>query len=251
MLSHDNLIYTDHQDIRPYDLDASNVASPQAIIQIMHTAAFRHIHEIKLSAADLAPLGLGWVMLQQGVEFNRTIRFGEKLKVETRVAGRSRAFTYRDFYVFDTNDQLVAQTASSWVLFDTVGRRISPYPENISGFIDKGNALPHLPRPERFRLPEKPAEITDFKTVRYYDLDTNGHLSNFQFTKWMLDSLPGQWHEQNRLTALNVRYNRECRLNDNITFQAMEMEDDAWGHRVLHGEDIVATGISRWQKKTG
>lgn len=250
-MDHNTLLHWEPLHVRGYDVNREHKASVPAVIQMLHEAAMQHVSKLKLSANELAELDLGWVLHQQFLEVSQMPRLGDRLKVLTHPSGTHKLFTFRDFHLFDENDKPLARATTSWFLMNTKRRRIARYPAFISQVIDQSNELDHLPRVPALELSvDTPEEQEEF-TVHYHDLDFNGHLSNYYYSKWMLDALPFSWWKNHTLTSFNIQFKEECFINDRLTVEIQQKENLKFAHRMIRDGREMARAVSAWREDQG
>jgi medium-chain acyl-[acyl-carrier-protein] hydrolase len=241
------LFHTDPTRIRGYEIDLAQQASLPSMIRMMHEAAMQHVLKLKISAKELAPMNLGWVLHQQKIEIFRRPSLGEHLKILTHPSGKSGIMTYRDFHFYDQNEQLLAQASTAWLLFNTSTRRIARFPPFIDEWLEKANELEKLPRPER-ELPELThADFRMQQQVRYNELDFNAHLSNYYYARWAMDCLPREWLEGKQVKSLNMKFQEECYLDDRVEVLAQEVDENTLIHSLRKGDGELVRAVSVWE----
>ena len=246
----DFLLHRETLHVRGYDVTKSLETSVPAIIQMMHEAAMQHVLRLEVSANQLAPHDLGWALHQQSLEVYRLPVLGEQIKILTHPSGIEKLLTYRDFHLFDDKDQLLARASSSWFLMNLRRRRVARYPDFISTLIEPSNELAHLPRPAAPDTSlDEPTRSTKFQ-VHYHDLDFNGHLSNYHYAKWMLDTVPADRWETAQLRSFDIRFLAECLLDDEVTVALGQKDDNTFLHQITKGGEAIAYGASTWKKRT-
>ncbi|MEK7254328.1 MAG: acyl-ACP thioesterase domain-containing protein, partial [Bacteroidota bacterium] len=162
--------------VKTYDIESRRRMTVAALVKVMQEAAMRNVMELKLSAWDLEPLGISWVLLRKHLKINRLPMVDEKIEVDTYPAGFEKFFTYRDYKIYDQAGELIAFSSTTWLLLDMVERRMARIPDFILKF---GSQMPApedcLPRPAA-KLPalENPDTTLPFR-VNWHDLDFNGH----------------------------------------------------------------------------
>lgn len=241
------LFHTDPTRVRGYEIDLAQQASLPSMIRMMHEAAMQHVLKLKLSAKELGPMNLGWVLYQQKIEVFRRPFLGEHLSVLTHPSGKSGVMTYRDFHFYDENERVIAHASTAWLLFNTSTRRIVRFPPFIDEWLTQANALEHLPRPAR-DLPElRKADFRMRQTVRYNELDFNAHLSNYYYARWAMDCLPREWLESKQIKSLNMKFQEECYWDDEVEVLAQHLNENQVIHSLRKGEKELVRAVSAWE----
>lgn len=240
------LFHIESYRIRGYDVDLHKRASIPSIIQMMHDAAMEHVLRIGLSALELDPLHLGWVLVRQDLEVFAQPGLGETVQVLTTPCGRDRAFAYRDFKLIGSSGEIYATMATTWLLMNTTTRRIAPYPDFILDWLQRTTRADHLPRPSG-TLPdvEAPQREKHFQ-VTWHDLDFNRHLTNFYYQKWMLETVPVPILENYRLQSYRIQFKGESFLEETLTAVCQELEPGVFAHKITKEGREVTLGWTKW-----
>lgn len=121
-------------------------------------------------------------------------------------------FEYRDFGIIDSTNKKIVGVKSQWVILDLKNRKIT---EADSQMMEKfGNPyLKHMPHFKRLR-PLKEYDSSQTYAVRYYDLDTNHHLTNSVYFDWMIDTLPREFLNSHTVKSVDISFKKEVQYGD-------------------------------------
>lgn len=244
----DHLYFEYQHTIRSYDIGMDKKATVPALIQIMHEAAMKHVLKLGLSAFELEKQNLAWVLIQQRFELIQSPLLGETIIIKTNPSGLERVITYRDFRLYNQSGELLAQASTSWLLMNTATRKMARYPEDISKSLLPTNDFEHLQRPERKLKPLETVEQTVSFPIRYYDLDFNGHLSNFYYMKWMLVSLGTEFLKGHQLTDFEIKIQGESIQDETLEAEIQSISSETFLHTLRKGDQVVAIGKTNWKK---
>ncbi len=241
--------HTEHYTIRAYAVDQSKKISVPALAQLMHETAMQHVLDLKLSVWDLEPLNLAWVLTNIHIDIYRRPLLNERITIRTNPSGFERVRTFRDYRVYDGQDQLIGSAVSTWFLMDTQSRRLARVPstvrETVEGAIQQIEEF--LPRNKAPQIGETTGAHERHFQVNYHDLDFNMHLNNIYYAKWLLDALPLDFLKNHELSTLNLSYKLECLLDDTVVSQAATADHLSFNHRLLKEGKEVALGFSVWR----
>lgn len=241
-----NLPYT----VQTYDIDKRRRMTVAALVKQMQEAAMQNVMEMKVSVWDMEADHLSWVLLKKKLRINRLPMIGERIRFYTCPTGFQKVFTFRDYKVFDENDELIAYSSSSWLLLDTQTRRMKRIPPHILAFEkDMPPLSEQLVRPD-FKIPvlTQIDHSTNFR-VNWHDLDFNGHLNNVYYLQWMMESLPDDLLENGTLKAFDIQYKVESNWKDQTLCESQQLENGQFIHRLVHEETgkELAVGRSEWE----
>ena len=227
--------FRDTFQVRAYEIDANKKCTPPALIQIMHEASLLHAVQLGVSVWDLEALKISWVLRSVDLKIFRLPMLNEHLTVETFPSGRNRMFSYRDFYVYDQENNLIATNTSKWVLMNTDDRTMAAIPPEMDRI-----AMPDekdcLPRPNERMGKITQADSENKFLVNWYDLDFNEHLNNVKYITWALQSLDIGVLKRD-LAGLKLIYKREAKYGEHISSQTQQVDENTYLHRLIRTED--------------
>ena len=234
--------------IQSYDIDHRKQVAVPALVKMMHEAAMTNAIDLDLSVWDLEPHGISWVLMRKKLTLHRLPDHGETITVETNAAGFERFFTYRDYKVFDAQNNLVATAATIWLLMNLETRKMTRIPALIMDrkFPILPNALPRIP----FKLPPlETASLEKKFQVGWYDLDFNKHLNNLYYLQWVLETLPDNILQNYQLKEIDLLYKLECAWKEEVLCETEILGDTSFRHRMVRQSDgkEVLLATTDWQ----
>jgi acyl-ACP thioesterase len=244
---HPLLIKTEPFTIRTYEIDNQKKATVPALVKLMHEAAMQNVIDINLSVWDLERHQISWVLMRKQLTINQLPNLGERIKIRTHCAGFEKFFTYRDYKIFNQQDELLAQASSTWLLMDTIKRRMARIPDFILA-IETPPESECLPRPKS-KLPK--FEKTDLQKsfrVGWYDLDFNQHLNNVFYLQWMLETVPDVLLQKGKLQHFDIIYKQECQWKEEIICETQILSETHLLHRLIRKSDgkQLSLAASKW-----
>lgn len=243
-LKHPSLFHQEEFTVRTYEIDSHKLMTPPAILNLMHEAAMQNVIKMKVSVWDLEPHQISWVLMRMDLKIIRLPQLGEQISVCTYPAGFEKFFTYRDYLIFDSKGERIAYSSSTWVLMDTVARKLRRIPPFLLD-MPMPKAADCLAR-IRHKLP--PFDTSDQDRVfkaNWYDLDFNEHLNSVVFVKWMLQSMDAEVLSTQSLAEIDIQYHSECRWKEEVKSEVKQVEKSVYLHRLLRIKDEKPLAIAR------
>lgn len=242
--------YETAYEVRTHDVDNQKKMTIPSIVKLMQEAAMQNAIQLRFSIWDFEGLDFNWVLMRKQLKVNRAPLMGEKVSVGTYPSGFQRFFAYRDYCIFDKNGEILASSASTWLLMDLNERKVVPIPDFILS-IEKDCPPKEecLPRPKgrlkRFGSVEQQVQFQ----VNWHDLDFNEHLNNVHYIQWMLEALPKSVLDSGALQSFDIHYKAECHWQAQLEAQTSILEEGHYQHRLinLETEEEVARADSNWQ----
>ncbi len=227
-----NLIYEGEYSVGTYDIDSQKHLTLAALTKMMHEAAMQNVLHLKLSYWDLIEHQITWVLMRKKMELLEPIPLGEKIKIVTHPSGFEKLFTYRDFKVYNAKGNLVASASSTWLLMDTVKRKMTVIPQFIRDY--KMPDVELLPRPDKKIATIQQIDFEKKYQIGWFELDWNEHLNNIHYLTKMLDVLPLDILRNAILKKMNIIYKNECQFNDEIVSQAQQIDEKTFLHKIIN-----------------
>lgn len=237
--------------VRTYEIDHRKRMTVPALVRLMQEAAMQQVMQLRVSVWDLEPEGISWVMMRLQMEIDRLPLLGETITVKTGPTGLERVLTYRNFWVYDAEGQLIAQAVTHWVLMDTSTRRLRPVPDWIINRFSEFIPTTHDGlQPSRHKLPMlTQADHRKSFRVRWHDLDFNNHLNNTYYILYLLEGLPAEWLSDHQLTRLDIAYKAEVRMEESFEIHMQQLASGQFLHRMTQGaeERVLAEMTTEWR----
>jgi medium-chain acyl-[acyl-carrier-protein] hydrolase len=221
--------------IRANEIDVNgNVAFPN-IINYFQETAWLHVIDLEITGEKLLEYDLMWVLNRMKIEVFEYPKLHETVTVKTFPSGFDKFFFYRDLYLYNAENKIIAQATSTWLLVDVNKRKLSPVPDFMKAKVQEINIeLGRLPIAKGKIKPIKAADFQSKVTVKWFDLDTNNHANQTHYFKWILESLPNIVHEKQQIKSVDIILKSEAMLNDTLTVQAIDNQDDTYTHQILN-----------------
>ncbi len=208
-------IWKDTFKIHSYESDFTGQATLPNLCHLMQESAWNHAENLQVGFSHLLKKNLIWVLSRQLVMIYQYPKWGDIIQVHTWPTGKDRLFCYRDFKIFDENNNIIGLASTTWFVIDLAERK----PQRTDSYIqlDVDNSVERV-------FPSFPAKIHPVKApefsrtlqVNYSDLDVNDHVNNVKYIEFVLDSLPLEFLKTHLLKGVEVNYIAEAKYSDNI-----------------------------------
>ncbi len=193
-----------------------------SILYFVQEAAGRHWQHIEGETNQHC--GLYWVIIRHRVQVTRLPRKGETVRLETWPMPTTRVAYPRSVVAYDERGSELFRSISLWVLMDPETRAMV-LPDK-SGVLVKGILRGNeLPSPRSLAPASLGAQVE--RTVRFTDLDVNGHMNNARYLDWLADLLPGSFHQEHTIHDMTLGYMAEA-LEEDRLLQQWQMDEN--GH---------------------
>ena len=236
-------IYQKQYEISATAADCFGRLKPGHLLGLVQDAAGDHSKLLGTGRDALEKKHLFWAVIRHRVQISRLPGSGEKITLETWPMPTTRTAYPRASIAFDREGKELFRCVSLWVLMDQNTRAmVLPGKSGISldGLV-RGNELA-IPG----SLIPKTMEYQMRRTVRFTDLDINGHMNNCRYLDWVTDLLPSSFHQEHPMREFSVSYLSEVTEGTEVTLNwefhpegfllvdsLRQAEDAANSHRVF------------------
>lgn len=216
-------IYIDNFTVTDLQCDRFGRLRPSAILWFVQEMAGRHCMLWQLDWDSLASRGMFWAIIRHRVHINRMPKKGENIRIETWPMPTTRVAYPRNVVAFDEQGNELFRSTSVWVLMD-INTRAMILPGKsgveVAGVLRGGE----LPSPGSL----VPAQLSGLqeRSVRFTDLDINGHMNNCRYLDWAADLLPSDFHKSHTVKDFTLGYLSEAREGDALSVRYEVSDED-------------------------
>ena len=203
----------------------------------------------QMDVPDVGELGYKWIITQYKLEINRMPKISEEVTIRTFIKEHNRVFTYREFELYDENNELLVHVLTVFALINEK-RKLSRIPKELTeAFGSKeSKRIRRLARPDLPDLKNQVKEKT--YSVRYFDIDRNFHANNSMYFIWMLDALGDEFLARHDILSGNVVYEKEIYMDEEVVsyvdFKIDEQENLISRHQIKVDEISRAHANFTW-----
>ena len=210
-------IFTYNYKIKYSDIGTNSKITLKALVDTLQEAAISHSNQAGYGVNDIPNTHLAWLLLNWKIEIISYPKLNDNITVKTWPRIFDKLYSYRDFEVFDKNNNLIAIASSKWFAIDTENKKIrkltseitEAYGEPITKCVFENSFN------EKFKIPEDLKLNFDYKIQRR-DIDTNGHVNNLNYIDFALETLNEDIYNNYTFNNLEVIYKKEIKLNEKI-----------------------------------
>lgn len=198
------------------DIEKEGLISNKAILEILENIASYHSDKIGHGPLDIKETKTSWILLEWKIKVIKRPIYGEKLDVKTWARTFTKAFSYRDFEIYDKNKNLCVIGSSKWVLTNSETKKIIRITEEIGrryGTEDQ-NVFQEY-EIEKIEEPEKYTNQKEY-TVMRRDIDLNKHMHNIYYLDLADEVLPEEVYKKRPYNNLRITYKKGIKLGDTV-----------------------------------
>ncbi|RJP94978.1 MAG: hypothetical protein C4518_02340 [Desulfobacteraceae bacterium] len=250
--SQTKMIHEKHITVQYAETGVNGKLKPVNILNYFQDIASDHSAEMGVSAMDLFPKGLAWVIFQYQINIFRYPSWKDNLRMRTWRFPYRNLYELRQYEIFDDQDNLLISSKSSWVLTSTVSKKPVRLDKHLPVEMIDGLQQPVIE--DFISLPEIcSSDAGRSFNARMHDLDFNRHVNNSVYVVWGVETVPRDIIQTCRPTSINVNYLGESLYGDPVTVKTQCMQSgpaSTFLHSIINegsGKEITRLQ-TRWEK---
>ncbi len=220
------MIYKEEFKIGLKDVGKENQVNNKAILEYLEDIAAYHSDSVGYGVNTSDTTHLTWLLLDWKVKVIKRPQYGQVLHIHTWSRNIIKCYAYRDFEIYDENNNLCVVASSRWLLINNKTKRIAKIEPEVANKYES--------EPEKFVFEEK--EIEKIKLPKNYknsiiyqtkrkDIDIIGHMHNLYYLDLAYEALPEEIYNQNIFDEIRIMYKKEIKLGDTVICK-YSYEDD-------------------------
>jgi len=208
--------------IYPSSVDFQGKLTVASLVELLMEAAGRHADENGFGMRQLNEFNASWVVLGLVLEINSYPAQYDEIKISTWIEKIQSIKTIRNFCIENAQGEVIASATSEWIMMDLAYRK----PKNLfslQGFKDFATGKESTAgRLEKLHPVE--GELADRLSVKYSDIDINGHVNSIRYIQWLCNCFDLSIYREKKIVRFEIHYLSELYENEEIKIFREEKE---------------------------
>lgn len=201
--------------------------------ELTNTALLSYLEDIACIHSDMVGFGLcdiektqkTWILLSWKVKVIKRPNFSDTLKVKTWSRLIDKFYAYRDFEIYDNENNLVAIATSKWIFIDIKTGKIIKISEEVANAYSQENKSVFEEKDlEKLQEPENFINKIDYKITKNM-IDVNNHLHNTYYMDLAKEVLPDEISFSNEINKFEIMYKHEIKLGETVKVMYTKKDD--------------------------
>lgn len=206
------MIYKENFKIGLKDIGKNNTIKNRAILEILENIGAYHSDKVKFGANETEETRTGWILLDWNLEVIKRPKYGQTLSVNTWGRDVKKFFTFRDFEIYDEEQNLCAIATSKWALIDIDNRKMVKLTEEIMNrYEPEEKTVFSDEKLGKLKVPNEFLSSIDYKVIRK-DIDINNHMHNLYYLDLAYEAMPEEVYEKRPFDKVRITYKKEIKL---------------------------------------
>lgn len=236
-------IYIEKYKLKYSDIGKDNHLNLKSLIGYLQEVAGSHSSSVGYGLNDIPKTHIAWLVLDWKVKMFSHPKYNDEITIKTWARVLEKFYSYRDYEIYDNNNNLIAIASSKWIMLNTESGKIARVNDKMIkayGIVEK--SVFKEPLNEKPREPEELKLNFKYKIQRR-DIDTNGHVNNINYISYAIETLPEDIYNSTEFNNIQIHYKKEIKYNDTIkcyySFKnnkhviTIKSEDDSILHSII------------------
>ena len=240
-------IWTEHFKVHSYEVDANQRATLETVCRYFQEAAWNHAEALGAGYGHLQKLNCLWVLSRLAVRIEALPSWGETLTVQTWPRAAKSVFAMRDFEIFNPSGARLIGGSSAWLVLNGGTRK----PQRIDKLLSHLRPIAHrraIPDdPEKLDLEAQSQAVPSREvSVRWSDLDVNGHVNYGKYIGWALDGFSAEFHRTRTVKGLEANYLGETAADETLVIAGQQLSSGESYYSLTKAEGIEVCRVKIW-----
>ena len=196
------------------DVGKDGLLENRAILEMLEDIGAYHSDLAGYGINDIPEKKIVWILLGWKLKVIKRPKYGQTIHIKTWGRDMLKAFTYRDFELYDSEKNLCAIATSKWTLINTDTNRVTRITDEIAGSYKVEDKKVFNDEPMgKIQVPTTFSNIVDYKVNRR-DIDINGHMHNLYYLDLAIEALPEELYKNVFYNNVEIQYKKEIKMGE-------------------------------------
>ncbi|MFI3172403.1 MAG: thioesterase [Eubacteriales bacterium] len=189
------------------DVDITGQLTINTLVDFMQEIARQHALKLGVDYSSYED-DYYWIVVRTKAKLDTAPKIGDNIRIETYIAGTERLFSVRRFDIYDEENQLLGYIIAYYLLMNKRNHR----PVKLKSLEGNASMFQQPYEGEPLKKPEEELEETLNVTKRLVyssDIDTNYHMNNAHYIRWIMDMFSTTELEKKRIVSIQIQYVKE------------------------------------------
>lgn len=209
------MIYQEKFKIGLKDIEKGNQVSDKAILEYLENIAAYHSDKVGYGINTSDTTHLTWLLLDWKVKVIKRPQYGQILDIHTWSRYIIKCYAYRDFEIYDENNNLCVIASSKWLLINNQEGKIAKVEKEMADQYESETEKTVFQEKEieKIKVPENYQNSIIYQTKRK-DIDVIGHMHNLYYLDLAYETLPEEIYNQRPFDEIRIMYKKEIKMGD-------------------------------------
>ena len=237
------MIYKEKFKIALKDIGKNNEVNNKAILEYLENIACYHSDSLGYGIHRSDETQILWLLLDWKIKVIKRPKYGKNLNIHTWSRGFMKCYAFRDFEIYDEDNDLCVIATSKWLMLNKKTRKISKVEDEIGSKYDSESEKSVFENEiEKIDIPENYQSSISYQ-VKRKDIDVIGHMHNLYYLDLAYEALPEEIYNKRPFDEIRIMYKKEIKIGETVICKyandgdrhivAIESEDGKILHSVI------------------
>ena len=200
------------------DVGLNNKITDKALLEALTNVTILHGNLVNQGLKDRKNNHYEWIVLNWKLEVYNRPESCDTIRVKTWAQNFTKIYAYRDYLVYNENDEVVAKATSTWLIIDSESKKIIKLDDDIMQVYQPEKENLNFPDYKFGKIEEKNLTLIAKKNfiINKSMIDCNNHVHNTNYMDLVLEVLPDPL-DKKLYNNLEISYKREIKPFENVT----------------------------------
>jgi len=198
---------------------------PVSILNYLQDITSEHTDELGVSALDLLPKNLAWVVFKYQINIFTYPSWRDALLIRTWRYPLKNLYELRKYEIYDDTDNLLVSAKCTYILTSLATKKPVRLQNNLP--LEMIENKQKVITNDLITLPKlTDPDLTRSFTIRMHDLDFNRHVNNSVYLVWGIESVPEEIITTHRPKEITINYLSDSVYGDQITSKTQRLDSN-------------------------
>lgn len=199
------------------DIGKQNLIKNRSLLEMLENIGGYHSDLAGYGANDIERTKIAWILVGWKMQVIKRPKYGNTINIKTWGRAMSKVITYRDFEVYDEENNLCAIATSKWTLLNIETGRLARLTDEMyeKYQMETDKNVFENPELEKIENPKEYSNIFEY-TVGRRDIDLNGHMHNLYYLDLAYEALPEDVNEKRPFDNVQIQYKKEVKYGEKV-----------------------------------
>lgn len=198
------------------DIGKNNLMKNRAMLEMFENIGGYHSDIVGYGANDTKKTKVVWILFDWKLKVINRPKYGQTIHIKTWGRDMLKAYTYRDFELYDGENNLCAIGTSKWAIVNIETGKITRITDEIANRYNiEDKSVFEDRKIEKINLPKVFSNTFTYKVGRR-DIDINGHMHNLYYLDIANEALPQDIYENRPYDNVIINYKKEIKIGETV-----------------------------------
>lgn len=208
------------------DVDKNIKLTNKSILGFFEDIAGFHSDKAGYGLKSVSSTRLSWVLLHWKIKVIKRPEYGDNIHIKTWSRYSKKVYSYRDFEMYNSNNELIAIGTSKWSLIN-IDKGLAKIEDSlIEKYTPENKSVFDIVELPKLKEPTENLKLTYNYIVSKTGIDINNHMHNLNYLDIAYNALPDELAINTNFDNIEIMYKHGAYFKDNLNCFYTCIEDE-------------------------